>query len=180
MVGSSPLTRGKPHNPPLRRLRYRLIPAHAGKTAHEVQVKLCLPAHPRSRGENVGQLTPILRGQGSSPLTRGKRIVPGAGVEPARLIPAHAGKTRPHDCPARTHTAHPRSRGENEGEECTLTLATGSSPLTRGKHEVDRRALVAERLIPAHAGKTRLGDCIGAYVRAHPRSRGENFRRTRR
>ena len=51
-AGSSPLTRGKPEAGRPRREQGGLIPAHAGKTTHEVQVKLCLPAHPRSRGEN--------------------------------------------------------------------------------------------------------------------------------
>ena len=52
VMGSSPLTRGKPHAQRSRRLFHRLIPAHAGKTS-------CLPpsftlsrAHPHSRGEN--------------------------------------------------------------------------------------------------------------------------------
>ena len=53
-------------------------------------------------------------------------------------------------------------------------MASGSSPLTRGKpHFVD---LDHERegLIPAHAGKTRLHYASRAMYRAHPRSRGEN------
>ena len=53
--------------------------------------------------------------------------------------------------------------------------AFGSSPLTRGKHAVDRRALVEEGLIPAHAGKTAPTLKPGSTSPAHPRSRGENI-----
>ena len=54
------------------------------------------------------------------------------------------------------------------------TLDTGSSPLTRGKPTDDVEALVSQRLIPAHAGKT-LGDQDRwREHQAHPRSRGEN------
>ena len=53
-------------------------------------------------------------------------------------------------------------------------MAPGSSPLTRGKRlELDLRA-IPERLIPAHAGKTRLSPPQSRTTRAHPRSRGEN------
>ena len=50
--------------------------------------------------------------------------------------------------------AHPRSRGEN-GIEITIDQEkAGSSPLTRGKHILRVLEGKAERLIPAHAGKT--------------------------
>ena len=76
LLGSSPLTRGKPgpRNPTAD--HRRLIPAHAGKTFARPEVGVRRGAHPRSRGENaVGVL---LSGgpQGSSPLTRGKRMNP--------------------------------------------------------------------------------------------------------
>ena len=71
-------------------------------------------------------------------------------------------------------TAHPRSRGENLNQSTTEPTASGSSPLTRGKHGCGRGWRVRRRLIPAHAGKTfrsSFSVCRGA---AHPRSRGEN------
>ena len=70
--------------------------------------------------------------------------------------------------------AHPRSRGENEGERGAGGHGHGSSPLTRGKHERPERGRDARRLIPAHAGKTRSPKPRAARSRAHPRSRGEN------
>ena len=56
-AGSSPLTRGK--LPPMPAIsRYSgLIPAHAGKTLRRRSFIRHLPAHPRSRGENVRPAT---------------------------------------------------------------------------------------------------------------------------
>ena len=51
----------------------------------------------------------------------------------------------------------------------------GSSPLTRGKRLEAAVVLLVLRLIPAHAGKTRGACPCRGSVRAHPRSRGENF-----
>ena len=56
---------------------------------------LLLTAHPRSRGENPAEGTP--------------------DAVKARLIPAHAGKTRSAIDGSRAPRAHPRSRGENFG-----------------------------------------------------------------
>ena len=70
--------------------------------------------------------------------------------------------------------AHPRSRGENTYAGEDRNLALGSSPLTRGKrrqHQGDQRA---DRLIPAHAGKTATACTNATTWGAHPRSRGEN------
>ena len=53
-------------------------------------------------------------------------------------------------------------------------LATGSSPLTRGKPEDELVAGLSDRLIPAHAGKTSTTQNVPLLLRAHPRSRGEN------
>ena len=52
----------------------------------------------------------------------------------------------------------------------------GSSPLTRGKHQVVLVPLSKIRLIPAHAGKTATRPPRLYRRGAHPRSRGENVR----
>ena len=94
-TGSSPLTRGKRHPPRRGHERPGLIPAHAGKTAMMGCSLRAVRAHPRSRGENSSMVSTTTRGQGSSPLTRGK-LGRGHGVHcSVRLIPAHAGKTAP-------------------------------------------------------------------------------------
>ena len=72
------------------------------------------------------------------------------------------------------YAAHPRSRGENCRASWSTSSLRGSSPLTRGKRDRRETEGQAQRLIPAHAGKTSssLGPVRPAW--AHPRSRGEN------
>ena len=111
-------------------------------------------AHPRSRGENFAGLKGKLSSAGSSPLTRGKPQRwngPRGGIG---LIPAHAGKTDLVKSYNLDNSAHPRSRGENFGELAGEFASSGSSPLTRGKHAALEGHELADRLIPAHAGKT--------------------------
>ena len=173
-MGSSPLTRGKPHSDSHATVKRGLIPAHAGKTVTASSRACQSAAHPRSRGENPGRPLIHETAVGSSPLTRGKRATVYRRVAGPRLIPAHAGKTKRRSAPRSSPWAHPRSRGENAKSALGNLGNTGSSPLTRGKrgngcdHEEDRR------LIPAHAGKTTGRMCRSTCSTAHPRSRGEN------
>ena len=159
--GSSPLTRGKLHEGTEDPTDRRLIPAHAGKTPHPATKGPPSTAHPRSRGENVSMAPLGAHGWGSSPLTRGKLHQWWNEMLPSRLIPAHAGKTQtwgsgPASCPA-----HPRSRGENNASMKRVRSRRGSSPLTRGKPTGIRPHLIGRRLIPAHAGKTRVTPSTG-------------------
>ena len=131
-------------------------------------------AHPRSRGENQRPASIRSRHGGSSPLTRGKLHLAATQRASRGLIPAHAGKTDTPFARAVTHAAHPRSRGENSKDGGFKWLASGSSPLTRGKPGHLQVLRKAPGLIPAHAGKTQLGRHVDSQVRAHPRSRGEN------
>ena len=152
-------------------------------------------AHPRSRGENVTTVTKARAIEGSSPLTRGKRVRGLRKAIQARLIPAHAGKTLEAVGLHGFGPAHPRSRGENPCARSPTGATVGSSPLTRGKHVQESCGLAPSRLIPAHAGKTADGVhfCVpfggsspltrgkpasagksAARRVAHPRSRGEN------
>ena len=132
------------------------------------------PAHPRSRGENqAGRRSGRLQ-LGSSPLTRGKLRVALPVPFGHGLIPAHAGKTSRRADRAGQSRAHPRSRGENPAGQTLRGLATGSSPLTRGKPEHLGYPRQRKRLIPAHAGKTQKSGRPPSWRTAHPRSRGEN------
>ena len=192
--GSSPLTRGKPSRRASPSPRRRLIPAHAGKTGTPSPPTSQRSAHPRSRGENSEGSSSTFTPEGSSPLTRGKPVPAAYDGGDARLIPAHAGKTRPKDDAGIQGAAHSRSRGENVRLPPSMATASGSSPLTRGKLQTPPAcksrggsspltrgkpaALVSlgdvARLIPAHAGKTTWLLPRGQRARAHPRSRGEN------
>ena len=173
--GSSPLTRGKRRANRVLEAWFRLIPAHAGKTAGGQGRDSGRPAHPRSRGENGRGGRQGIPSAGSSPLTRGKRRLGNDEHARERLIPAHAGKTRSRLRSAPSGPAHPRSRGENEATFGPKIESMGSSPLTRGKPPTPKSIHGDSRLIPAHAGKTRVAAGEIGYNRAHPRSRGENF-----
>ena len=70
-------------------------------------------AHPRSRGENVFEVSDGHANRGSSPLTRGKLYPEWVKNLTRRLIPAHAGKTGGDFDRGALQEAHPRSRGEN-------------------------------------------------------------------
>ena len=179
VAGSSPLTRGKrdsghdhPHGD-------RLIPAHAGKTVRARTSPAPKRAHPRSRGENWRTVALTAWSLGSSPLTRGKPDRRHCQVPACGLIPAHAGKTRARSSSLSSARAHPRSRGENVAEQAAKSASTGSSPLTRGKHNQMTPGNPDDGLIPAHAGKTREGHAVRRDWPAHPRSRGENRRSAR-
>ena len=113
-----------------------------------------------------------------------------------RLIPAHARKTsafidetagtsahlcshgeNPRLSDRSCHvTAHPRSREENIDAWQLPERHVGSSPLTRGKPSRRKTPTLNTGLIPAHAGKTVASWRIRQAARAHPRSRGENYR----
>ena len=175
--GSSPLTRGKRDRPLGRADSGGLIPAHAGKTASEFSPQMPSGAHPRSRGENPGQLGTGIVGAGSSPLTRGKPDRVHRHALTVRLIPAHAGKTWVQRGSTSSRAAHPRSRGENSSRDVMMPGSAGSSPLTRGKHRQCWELNQLDRLIPAHAGKTGCRSCFRGWQAAHPRSRGENYGR---
>ena len=130
--------------------------------------------HPRSRGENGAEGLRDLFCGDSSPLTRGKPWGAMFDYKAGRLIPAHAGKTFSGRGPSGASAAHPRSRGENNVGVAGPCQATGSSPLTRGKHALSWWPQCSHGLIPAHAGKTRVVSVVVPGLGAHPRSRGEN------
>ena len=157
------------------RIRHqRLIPAHAGKTHGVLSLCQLEAAHPRSRGENVGDGGQLVHCRGSSPLTRGKRHTSMRAKHGRRLIPAHAGKTRGWRVRGAVSTAHPRSRGENHIVSRAGIEPAGSSPLTRGKLKATQGGQQGGGLIPAHAGKTQWRSGSPPGKPAHPRSRGEN------
>ena len=175
-LGSSPLTRGKLPPRSARGRRRGLIPAHAGKTCFRRSVWRRGPAHPRSRGENLFSPFSLATRAGSSPLTRGKRVILRAAALVTRLIPAHAGKTLFDVSTGKQRRAHPRSRGENTCQAGLPQNSRGSSPLTRGKLHARDQGPCHPGLIPAHAGKTPRRPPTRPPPAAHPRSRGENRR----
>ena len=175
MKGSSPLTRGKLLLAAHVLQVVGLIPAHAGKTSRQQNRPSSPRAHPRPHGENQLSATAMYTQSGSSPLTRGKQLNAGLDDHRQRLIPAHAGKTSSGAHRASGGRAHPRSRGENEKNKTATVGRGGSFPLTQGKLAGAQRRRGGERLIPAHARKTRRYISRRLRCRAHPRSHGENI-----
>ena len=111
---------------------------------------------------------------GSSPLARGTR---GRGYPPwscLRLIPARAGNTHAPMTRQRSHTAHPRSRGEHTVSVEPPSQTGGSSPLARGTRLIVFPGYGVGRLIPARAGNTVYRAAYHIPYSAHPRSRGEH------
>ena len=111
---------------------------------------------------------------GSSPRMRGKLTLAVMGGSFSGLIPAHAGKTCLGEAVPGCRRAHPRACGENLFDAASTCWKRGSSPRMRGKHRCIGNSAGKNRLIPAHAGKTR-GLWLGQVQRAaHPRACGEN------
>ena len=112
LLGSSPLSRGILRLRPHSRRNLRIIPALAGNTSGKGSEQLPVRDHPRSRGEYSSEEVHRYDTPGSSPLSRGIRILPGGTLHALRIIPALAGNTAPCGMVLITVRDHPRSRGE--------------------------------------------------------------------
>ena len=112
VTGSSPLARGTRRRAPGVLVYHGLIPAHVGNTTRRIRIRHPHEAHPRSRGEHIGVGRAHFRVSGSSPLTRGTLLQVQLLLLFTRLIPAHAGNTRPRSPSVCSCWAHPHSLGE--------------------------------------------------------------------
>src|SRR5690606_2460310 len=129
--------------------------------------------HPRIRGEHqYRNHVPWLK-TGSSPHTRGARLLYGAGRANVGIIPACAGSTAPAGALRTDTTDHPRVRGEHEVEQSSLKPHQGSSPRARGAREHRGLTHWWGWIIPACAGSTCRGYARRWGCRDHPRVRGE-------
>ena len=111
--GSSPRMRGKPVCKPCTYDNVRIIPAHAGQTLFCHLLSFLLPDHPRACGANVSAVVPVGATIGSSPRMRGKQQRGGDIRAARRIIPAHAGQTRPAPNASTPPPDHPRACGAN-------------------------------------------------------------------
>ena len=170
--GSSPLTRGRPSSRTHPGGARWIIPAYAGSTRRSIRSLRRLVDHPRLRGvDEEIDFSPV-EGQGSSPLTRGRRIDRLAGCETVRIIPAYAGSTEVFLPVPRGSTDHPRLRGVDARGPPAVRDLRGSSPLTRGRLKNLTAELGEERIIPAYAGSTAFDDAGHSDSPDHPRLRG--------
>ena len=69
---------------------------------------------------------------------------------------------------------HPRIRGEHYEENSIHDCSMGSSPHTRGAHDLLPRLERFVGIIPAYAGSTTRSGTTSSSTRDHPRIRGEH------
>ena len=154
--GSSPRMRGALKDLVCPGLGTRIIPAHAGSTYENTRPRLPDRDHPRACGEHSNNLANNIFQSGSSPRMRGARSPWPRAYTVCRIIPAHAGST----CLLRYGRAgsgdHPRACGEHIAEYVAKPTRQGSSPRMRGAPLMGLLQYVAHRIIPAHAGSTRI------------------------
>ena len=129
--------------------------------------------HPRIRGERAGDFRMRLERAGSSPHTRGtlRDGTPGRAI--LRFIPAYAGNAFWGCSSAASVSVHPRIRGERCVTHSMCPAIGGSSPHTRGTHEVDAGRCKINRFIPAYAGNATGPAMMPREGPVHPRIRGE-------
>ena len=151
-MGSSPLAQG--------------LPESRSPTVHRAL------DHPRSRGVYECPRVFPRPGAGSSPLARGLQHYPHADLMEHRIIPAHAGFTRPVRLRGRAGRDHPRSRGVYLVQDRGDASRFGSSPLARGLLSGEPTVGEPTRIIPARAGFTYIDKWGEIKAKDHPRSRG--------
>ena len=105
---------------------------------------------------------------------RGKRHHRQLGRRGDRIIPAHAGQTSWHRSCSTATPDHPRACGANQLTMLVSSRRTGSSPRMRGKLTVDYCIDFVLRIIPAHAGQTRISVMPLFTCKDHPRACGAN------
>ena len=137
-VGSSPLSRGIHADCVGDPDAGRIIPALAGNTANLFCRTVECGDHPRSRGEYDTSRGRSPTRWGSSPLSRGIPSYTRAEATQVRIIPALAGNTWRREVLVRQTGDHPRSRGEYGDVVSRSRSVEGSSPLSRGIHELWR------------------------------------------
>ena len=150
-----------------------IIPALAGNTIPTGLGIRQTSDHPRSRGEYLLRGSHFLRGVGSSPLSRGIRVMFPSDHPDSRIIPALAGNTARLVLPRSGPPDHPRSRGEYGINGAVQQGDSGSSPLSRGIPRAGLLTSPGQGIIPALAGNTWSVLAICGTRGDHPRSRGE-------
>ncbi len=106
---------------------------------------------------------------------RGKRCVGHVQHPWPRIIPAHAGQTHPKTRFPAPPSDHPRACGANSVLENFSSPLIGSSPRMRGKLSATSYISCTSRIIPAHAGQTRIFYTDDTQNSDHPRACGANF-----
>ena len=173
-IGSSPHTRGALRGAGQLIIQGRIIPAYAGSTPRRYATGRNARDHPRIRGEHFPRGEGAGVDGGSSPHTRGARLLIGLLIFSFRIIPAYAGSTGRRPAYGRWRWDHPRIRGEHLAVHMATSKAAGSSPHTRGARPRRTASAFRHRIIPAYAGSTNFSPPRSSMTRDHPRIRGEH------
>ena len=152
-MGLSPRMRGNLAPNGNRIVFLRSIPAHAGKPASRPAGGGDQGVYPRACGETELALGEVGLYVGLSPRMRGNLPGPGQGAPPDGSIPAHAGKPHRPAGPSGPRRVYPRACGETAASIRVSASRWGLSPRMRGNQKPAESLAVAERSIPAHAGK---------------------------
>ena len=147
--------RGKHHLAALHHKKFRITPAHAGKTKTSSTFENLKTDHPRTCGENSPICADVPQIDGSPPHMRGKHFIKSSSIPENRITPAHAGKTGKAAGKNFTSSDHPRTCGENGTVKWFNDQKGGSPPHMRGKRSIATEKFATTRITPAHAGKTR-------------------------
>ena len=188
--------RGTHHIPYRRSHLPGIIPAHAGNTCRGYRRYRTWWDHPRACGEHSRKRiftgvapgsSPRMRGTpytcasapgngGSSPRMRGTLAGDSHWIYAMGIIPAHAGNTPKKFIPWAMSGDHPRACGEHSMVRMAALYWSGSSPRMRGTLRRWLERLRCPRIIPAHAGNTRLVLRHHGKPEDHPRACGEHYR----
>ena len=106
---------------------------------------------------------------------RGKATKAARDMAGTRITPAHAGKSQAIGVLPSCSSDHPRPCGEKQNPLTLFSINGGSPPPKRGKaYKLFLREMI-DRITPAHAGKSTLGDGCTLGGRDHPRPCGEKL-----
>ena len=174
--GLSPRVRGNRPWSSRPLLRWRSIPACAGKPPVSGGGASALAVYPRVCGETVESRHSVSPLSGLSPRVRGNHRTSRRSVPEGRSIPACAGK--PSACAAKrvVGKVYPRVCGETGEPMLSAGTTKGLSPRVRGNPRTGRRRRRAAGSIPACAGKPSATRRWRCGCRVYPRVCGETER----
>ena len=150
-----------------------IIPAGAGKSQRKAWRPARQGDHPRGCGEKFELHLGKLDEAGSSPRVRGKAAGGRRYRVTGGIIPAGAGKSRKSSWRPPGSRDHPRGCGEKRNAARRWVVRLGSSPRVRGKASQPFPPPSSPGIIPAGAGKSRLGVGVRGWASDHPRGCGE-------
>ena len=131
-----------------------ITPAHAGRSASNMNICIKSQDHPRACGEKKWGLNPWDGTPGSPPRMRGEDRRKLTKVVMMRITPAHAGRSLIWICRDVKEWDHPRACGEKQIEKEPPAKGTGSPPRMRGEAKCSSIKAKSKGITPAHAGRS--------------------------